>query len=345
MQFCAPSTTRFGAAVLFAAGVATLAPLTASAQSNATLFGIIDVFAGKSQMAGRPSLKVANPSALTTSRWGFSGTEDLGEGLKANFYLVALIRPDTGLPGRFDGDAFWSSRSTVGLSGAFGQVNVGRMNSPRFFSLLRYDPHELGGLTPTFLHTYPGGQVLAAPDATPDSTINNGIQYATPNWGGFTGALHASAAETGTKNKGRTGYSLNYATGGLSVGVSGDSIDTQLPAGVTHQSALMVAASYDFQVAKVSGIHQSVKQNGLENTYKIDTFGASVPVGAAKLIFSWARTELDRPVGVDPKRDTYGLTYDYFLSKRTDVYLHGLVDKLTGADRGTSLVAGVRHRF
>jgi predicted porin len=315
------------------------------AVGSVTLFGILDAYAGKSQLAGRASTSVLNPSALTTSRWGVIGSEDLGGGLRANFYLVALLRPDTGAPGRFDGDAFWSSRSTVGLSGSFGQVNLGRMNSPLFFALLRFDAHELGGQTPLFLQTYPGGQPLVAPQLVPDSTMNNGIQYATPNWAGFSATVHASAGETVGHTNGRTGFSANYTAGPLSLGLATDSINTQLVAGETHQSARMAAASYDFSVVKLSAIYQLHKQSTLGNEYRISTLGATVPLGANKVLFSWSHTLLDRRVGTDPKRDTVALTYDHFLSKRTDLYVHAMVDKLTDTSRGNTLLAGMRHRF
>jgi len=312
---------------------------------NVTLFGIVDLYAGKLQYAGRTSTHVVNPGALSTSRWGMMGSEDLGGGLRANFSLMSLFRPDSGESGRFNGDAAWSSRSTVGLSGSLGQVNLGRMNSPLFFSLVRFDPHELGGLSPTFLHTYPGGQPLAAPEAATDSTINNGIQYATPNWGGFVGSLHVSAAEVPGRTKGRTGFNLTYAAGPVAIGIAGDSIDVPLGLGVTHQKGLMFAGSYDFTVVKVNAIHQRRTQEGVGNEYRTNTLGATIPLGANKLIFSWARTRLDATVAADATRSTYAVTYDHVLSKRTDVYVHAMVDRLTNASSGTSLVAGMRHRF
>lgn len=312
---------------------------------NVTLFGIVDLYAGKLQYAGRTSTHVVNPGALSTSRWGMTGSEDLGGGLRANFSLVSLFRPDSGEAGRFNGDPAWSSRSTVGLSGSFGQVNMGRMNSPLFFNLVRFDPHELGGLSPTFLHTYPGGQPLAAPEAATDSVISNGIQYATPKWGDFVGSVHASAAEVPGKTKGRTGFNLTYAAGPAAIGIAGDSIDVPLGLVVTHQKGLMVAGSYDFSVVKVNAIHQRRTQDGLGNEYRTNTLGATIPLGANKLIFSWARTRLDATVAADVTRSTFALTYDHYLSKRTDVYVHAMADRLTNASSGTSLVAGMRHRF
>ena len=88
---------------------------SAQAQSTVTTYGVIDLFAGRWQLAGRAKANVVNPGGLTTSRIGFTGSEDLGSGMKANFNITALMRPDLGSMGRFDADPFWSSRSTVGF--------------------------------------------------------------------------------------------------------------------------------------------------------------------------------------------------------------------------------------
>ena len=75
-------------AVLAAAG-------TASAQSSVTLFGIVDVTLayGKGEVADRTSL---TNNGYNSSRLGFRGTEDLGGGMSASFWLEAGLNPDDG---------------------------------------------------------------------------------------------------------------------------------------------------------------------------------------------------------------------------------------------------------
>lgn len=339
-------------ALLAAAGAASAQQ---SAASSVTVFGVLDVAAGRVQLAGARSVWAQNSNALTTSRLGFMGSEDLGGGLRANFYLTHMLRPDTGDSGRFPGDAFWSSRATVGLSGNFGQINLGRMNSPLFFSLVRFDAHELASFAPVFLHTFPGLQPLPAAQAAPDSTINNGVQYATPTFGGFSASVHAGSAEVANSKQGRFGYNATYVAGPLALGLAGDVINLPtsvapgvpgLVPGATRQTSIMGAAAYDLQVVKLSGIYMRNKQKTLDNEYRTWSLGATVPVGGDRIIASFARTDLDRGVGIDPHRQTFGLTYDHNLSKRTDVYLHALRDSVsTAATRGNSLIAGIRHRF
>jgi predicted porin len=327
----------------------TTAAFGAAAQassSSVNIFGVIDVGAGRYQLAGRPSSNDVVASPLITSRLGFMGSEDLGGGLRANFFVTHMMRPDTGEAGRFPGDVFWSSRATVGLSGAFGQLNLGRMNSPLFFTLLRFDPHELAPLAPTFMQTYPGGQPLAAPMAVPDSAINNGIQYASPVMAGFSASIHAGTAEVPGTHKGRFGYSANYTNKALSVGIAGEALSAPIVAGETRQNALAGAVSYDLQAVKVAAIYQRHEQKTLGNKYSVASIGATVPIGIHKIIASWARTDLDQATGVDPHRTGFALTYDHMLSKRTDVYVHALKDRLsTASSDGNTLLGGIRHRF
>jgi hypothetical protein len=73
-------------------------------------------------------------SGATTSRLGLRGTEDLGGGLKAGFWLEGEIFGDDGNASGFN----FKRRSTVSLSGNFGEVRLGRdLTEPSKADLLR----------------------------------------------------------------------------------------------------------------------------------------------------------------------------------------------------------------
>ena len=64
---------------------------TVFAQSSVTLYGIVDQsvrFTTNSNAANDNQVQLTN-GAITNSRWGLKGEEDLGGGLKANFRLRA----------------------------------------------------------------------------------------------------------------------------------------------------------------------------------------------------------------------------------------------------------------
>lgn len=336
--------------LIAAASLGALASLGVQAQtaapgSSVTIWGVVDAFAGRQQLSGRDATTVVGSGGLTTSRVAFLGSEDLGGGLRANFNLQMFLRPDSGDLGRFPGDVAFAGRSTVGLNGNFGEFNMGRMNSPLFFTLMRQDVFGLAALGPMFQHMFPGGQPIAAPQAVTDSTINNGLQYATPNFGGFRGAVHYGMSET-VPHKGRSGYSLSYINQGLDVAIAGDHIKAgPLVAGESKQTSQLISASYDFGGFKLVGIAQRQKQEVLRNTYKIYNLGASIPVnGVHKVLVSYSHTDLNAVVG-DRTRKTLALSYNHYLSKRTDLYVLASSDKVSNLDRGTTLVGGIRHRF
>src|SRR3981189_3216121 len=79
----------------------------ASAQSSVTLFGVVDAavssYTNKSDTVFGGSIKTSQTaltnSGYNSSRLGFRGTEDLGGGLAASFWLEAGIGNDDGTVG------------------------------------------------------------------------------------------------------------------------------------------------------------------------------------------------------------------------------------------------------
>ncbi|MEO8171401.1 MAG: porin, partial [Oxalobacteraceae bacterium] len=80
-----------GAALALVSGMA-------GAQSAVTVYGNLDVgvLTQNHAPAGTASTTMAS-SGISPSIWGFRGTEDLGDGLKANFNLEGHFYADTGV--------------------------------------------------------------------------------------------------------------------------------------------------------------------------------------------------------------------------------------------------------
>src|SRR5205085_8104847 len=113
---------------------AILACGAAHAQSSVTIFGLLDVNVGR-YSGGGPSQTVLGTDGLQSSRIGFRGQEDLGGGLSASFWLESGINPDSGTGGTSNtnnqstggaggGGIVFGRRSTVSLSGPFGEVRL-----------------------------------------------------------------------------------------------------------------------------------------------------------------------------------------------------------------------------
>ena len=88
------NTLRTGLAAL-----ALTAPIAAvaQAQSNITIYGLIDMNLGY-ERSGDQRHEGIDHGELNGSRLGFRGTEDLGEGLKALFVLESGYDPSRGTP-------------------------------------------------------------------------------------------------------------------------------------------------------------------------------------------------------------------------------------------------------
>lgn len=116
------------------AALSVLAVPAAHAEDSVTVYGKIDLGALKD--VGETVKQIATGS---DGRLGFKGTHDLGNGLQSFFQLEHRFFPDTGVQ---DG-VMWKGLSKVGLSGAFGQIGLGRQYAAAFsMAQNKFDPWE-----------------------------------------------------------------------------------------------------------------------------------------------------------------------------------------------------------
>ena len=127
--------------------------LPAAAQSSVTITGAMDVgvlsMSNYSKGIGYLPTTAHEGSdvrmkdgGLGSSNMGFKGVEDLGGGLKANFQLhgnLNLTNGTTGGPNSSTTTSYFNQMSTVGLSGSFGEVKVGRQFSPAAWAMMHTD--------------------------------------------------------------------------------------------------------------------------------------------------------------------------------------------------------------
>ncbi len=98
----------------------------AFAQSSVTLYGIADTsvrYLTNADSANNNKLSMTN-GAISNSRWGVKGTEDLGGGLSAIFRLESGINLQDGTGS--DSQRLFNRYAYVGLSSAYGTLTLGR---------------------------------------------------------------------------------------------------------------------------------------------------------------------------------------------------------------------------
>lgn len=338
-------TTALVAALLCATG--------ANAQSTVQISGLLDAYAGSMKMAGDAARQtVINSGGLTTSWFGFSGTEDLGGGLKASFLLTSFLRVDSGAQGRFVNDPLFSRDANVSLSGGFGTITLGRGFAPNFLPSVIGNP--LGGsftFSPLILHmNVPlfNGTGWAA--TTPSDTgWSNEIIYSTPKFGGLSANIHYQFGEQpGDSGKKNIGANFIYFGGPLTLTGFYESDHIANPATPNlplpaKKTDWMLLGAYDFEVVKPFFSYGEAKTDNTPNKSKTYQLGASIPAGpVAKFLVDWVKTDVEL---TNISRKTLTVGYDYNLSKRTDVYAMLMNDKITNQATGNSVGVGIRHRF
>lgn len=330
------TTTPLRRGVLAAAAALAL-PAAALAQSSVTLAGLVDLSAGQSKPVGNPN-KVwgVDNGNMTTSWFGVNGSEDLGGGLSAIFTLQSFMRADTGASGRFGADTFWARNAFVGLaSNTLGKVTIGRNTTPFFVTTLSFNPFgDSFGYSPSIRHYFTSGTL------TGDSGWSDSVLYTSPKLGGATLQLFIAAAEAGSNGRNH-GVNLRWGSGAFDSALSWQDVKKNGAAAVDDTKAWQAAASYDFGAAKLFGQFGNVDNKTSGNEYDIAGLGAAVPVGAGKILAQWGQIKPE----TGAKRKTFSLGYDHFLSKRTDLYLVGMSDKVDGLSSGSAFSVGVRHRF
>ncbi|KRB94260.1 porin [Noviherbaspirillum sp. Root189] len=344
---------------------------SAFAQTNVTIGGLVDTFAGSVKNSGDPGRKgVVGSGGMTTSWFGFKGTEDLGGGLRAEFALTGFFRGDTGESGRFGGDNLFSRDANIGLAGGFGKVQLGRGLAPNFLPTVLFNPFgDSFTFSPLVVHLNVPSGAFAARTWTAanagDTGWSNQIIYTTPKFGGLSANVHYQFGEVaGATGRNNVGVNLLYFNGPFAATAFYHDVQSANPnpgaiidvtaspvsfASINKQKAYFVGASYDFKVVKLFGTYQRNKDDtttAAELTDKVASLGLSAPVGPGSVLLGYAHTDRTGSlVGADRKRDTVSVGYDYVMSKRTDLYAIAMTDKITGASRAQSFGVGVRHKF
>ena len=326
----------------------------AYAQSSVTLFGVIDE-AARYVKNGDLKLKSLASGGINTSRLGVRGVEDLGDGLKAGFWLETGLNADSGT--QSDASRFWNRRSTVSLMGNFGEVRLGRDFTPTYTGYTDYDPFGDNGVGAS--SKFDSSLGTARDTGT---RADNQIMYFTPgNLGGFYGRVSVAAGE-GTAGKKYIGGRAGYAAGPLDVSAAYGQTTVAPVLGEDKFKTADFGASYNFGVVQAMGYYtQSKFLNQKIASYSL---GAIVPVGVGqiKAAYTHANSSGTTAAGVNVDADDanqFALGYIYNLSKRTAVYGTAAYVKNKGnatfavasapamvaGGKSTGLEVGLRHSF
>ena len=338
---------------LIALAVLGAAAGVAHAQSNVTIYGVVDT--GFIKKSGHDVEMGEN----VNNRLGFRGVEDLGSGMKATFELERRFDLNNG---EAKNDKDWDGAANVGLkSDTWGAVRLGRVNELTTETIRKFDPFYQYGVANMIYGTQ---RMLH---------IDNTIRYDSPNWSGFhfgatyslggntdkdsaegTPIYTAKEAGNGYDNDGY-GIMLGYDNGPLSlVGNWSRLADSK------KSSVWNLGAAYRFGDAKVELLYQQTKDKAISrggytgldvdalmamspdsvnkffgadgkyaNIAELDSLnqkqwllGLEWKLGPGRLNASaqWMEVEFAGTGISDKDIYKYGIGYTYDLSKRTAIY-------------------------
>ncbi|WP_454688922.1 porin [Achromobacter aloeverae] len=342
--------------ILLASLLASAYVAPAVAETSVRLYGLIDSGVTYISNAGGSSAIRAQDSTIQGDRWGLMGTEDLGNGLKAVFQLENGFNLFNGKVQQ--GGRLFGRQARLGISSdRWGTLSFGRM----------YDSYVDFIQPVTAIGGGGWGSLAVRPgdiDNTNDSfRINNAVKYTSARIDGFTfGGMYAFGGDAGSvaSNSSYAG-GLNYVDGGWTFAggyfYAHDPATqfSEAPFNTTNTNTQATTGPYGYVgrpaserlVGAGAAYSGSVYQFG--GTYTNSRFSDAIGSGTSVIFNSyqiWANYFLTPvlkfgaayslttgSIGYDdrsPKYHQFNLGLDYFLSKRTDVYIQGVYQKTGG---------------
>ena len=230
---------------------------------------------------------------------------------------------------------FWHGESTVGLSGAFGSVQLGRRLDAMYNNDWAFDPwynfdRVASPAWDLWHYNFPSDPKGNSGSAE-YGRLNNGIFYDSPTVSGFSlhlsTSLQTTAADTNKPVTAALQYKSELFSGMLAHGKnSAGNTDTFLGLNTTVAGVGLMGA---YDVSKAAG-----------SEAKSTTLGVSYNVGSYTLRGGWGQVDVD---GVKAEK-VLALGAVHNLSKRTGVYVD-LAHKSFPNDSVNTYGVGIAHSF
>lgn len=297
---------------------------TAVAQSNVTLYGVVDAYG--QYLSSANQVYRLQSGASGGSRLGVRGQEDLGDGLLAVFVLESGFNADDGTSAQ---NAFWGRQAYVGLhSSAWGQLTVGRQYSGLFYATTDFSEFSNlpSGPTTAVIGGFGGYEPVrgstdsAAGNGGPDR-VNNSVRYESPTWYGLRGGVMVGLGESagGTRDNHLLDLWARYGQGpvALTLSVLDDKGGPVKPS--ADRRTTTVAGTYTVGDSRVvAGYLNMNDRSASDQDGQGWWLGADHKIGPHRFKLQYVSS---RPKYIaDAKTQALGLGWEYSFSKRTTLY-------------------------
>jgi predicted porin len=323
----------------------------AVAQSNVTLYGILDVNIQRNDPDSGTSTTGINSGHQSGSRWGVRGSEALGGGMSAIFTLESGFAIDSGTS--LQGNRLFGRQAWAGLKWDNANIAVvaGRLatfssGTGSFDYFGQVDPFLTGFGESSLGSTFTSAGALR---------VDNTVAIVGGPWAGFRGgaaySFNVAGAEGAGSSQNNTAIALGAAWGGgpFVVAVTYDIVGPAsagapaagVPANADDQKHLQIGGTWDLKFVKLhaayamednvyftSGIGINPDTGADADAFMV---GVTVPLFGGQLLASYQDRSGD-PVSVrvgtttsplvtrERDLDVWAIGYTYPLSRRTNLY-------------------------
>jgi predicted porin len=357
---------------------ASLTATAVHAQSTVTLYGIIDEGFNYTSNAGGKPLYNLSSGVMAGSRWGLRGTEDLGGGLKAIFTLENGFDINTG--GFKQGGAEFGRQAYVGLASPYGTLTLGRQydlvteyvdvfeagsqwggyiaahpgdidnlnNSNRVNNAVKYTSAGYRGLVFGAFYSFGG----VAGDFSRNQLYSFGAGY-------NNGPLSLGAGYLYARDPNQSYFGTTPSSSAVNNNLTATPVYSGY-ASATGEQLVAAGGAYTIGAATLGATYSYIQFRGLGGNPvggagPTNSYRGSAHFNNAEVNFKYrVAPELVLGIAYDFTKgngagDNGSATYhqgsvgaDYFLSKRTDVYLVGVIQHASGTDStGKQAVASI----
>ncbi len=286
---------------------------------------------------------------------GFRGSEDLGDGLKANFNLRAGINLGSGGSDNGGNGTLFNQLANVGVSGEFGSIALGQQFSP-FIGAVAGGTAGVGHffVNRIIMGSAAAGSVTGGGQSAGGFFIANAVSYTSPTLNGFSLSALTNAKNGGPNVAGTANVDDRYDTAVVNADVGGVKVAAGYESRSTYKNYLL-AGSYAMKELTLSGTYMMFEPASTadkrKNSYSVSAAYQLTPAISANVQYAAGKNATDKDTSLT------GLGVSYSLSKTTAAYVSytrgtgGAVSNYSyrgtttlGASNNTTAV-GITHSF
>jgi predicted porin len=318
--------------------IAALAAISGSvAAQNVTVYGVIDnafQTQSKSGTTGTDGrITSMQRGGLVAPVWGFTGSEDLGGGLKASFDLQGYVDTDTGVGNQFGG--VFGRASWVALTSSAGTVKFGKQLDPAILAFYTTDPRSIKETQSGLITWYTGAD--ANQSATSSSTANsnqianiflaNAVSYSNSFNGLNVGIGYSFGEKAGdTKANSVVSTGVSYTASGFTISGTYSKNEGPLSADTSKYQSERSSFGLGYQVTptvKVKANFMKAELNDSTGVLDVDNevYGYGIEYQwNPKNLFTVAYYDGENKTTANDTSKSIIVSNEYSLSKRTTLY-------------------------